>query len=188
MTRSPHCEVAARRDCATCLRSYSRTESQLPKCRQNCLPSLSSPGRTTALAPGQGRPPRRAGSPAANGRSPPAPLPAGSGRGARSPHLTAPPGKPARPPPQLCRLTSSPAAGATATRDFRLPWQPRPLPLAPGGGTSLRGGARRKGRGLPGGGFPTSRSARSPSLRSVTQTKEDKRLPSGLKICPHGML
>lgn len=167
-TRSPRCEEAARRECATCLRSYSRAHSQQPKCCQNCLPSFSSP-----LAPGQGRAPRRAARPAADGCSSPAPLRAGGGRGARSPHLTAPPGKPARQPPKLRRLTRSRAAGATARRDFRLPWKPRLLPLAsfaaPGGGASLRGGARCKGRGPPGASFPPLRSAQCPSLRSVTQ-------------------
>lgn len=188
MTPRPHRQVAAPRERATGLGSYSRTQSQRPKRGHNCLPSFSSSPRA-ALAPRQqGRARRRAGRPAAHGRPPPAPLPAGGGRGVRSPHLTAPAGNSARQPPRFCRLTSSRAAGATARRDFRLPRRPRPLPPAAsvtwGAGPHSRAGSGARGGACRAAGFPPPRAAYAPSLRSPSQTQEDRRLPPGLKIGP----
>lgn len=157
ITPSPHREVAAPKECATCLGSYSRAQSQQPKRGRSCLPTFSSTPRAE-LSPRQGRSPRWAGRPAANGRSPPAPPPAGGARGARSPHLTAPVGKPARRPPRSCRLTNSQAAGATATRDFRLPGKPRPLPPAAfvieGAGPHSRAGPGARGGACRAAEFP----------------------------------
>lgn len=62
----------AQKECATCLRLHSQTQSKQAKRTHNCLPSFSSPPGA-ALARLPARDPRRVGRPAAYVRSLPAP-------------------------------------------------------------------------------------------------------------------
>lgn len=115
--------------------------------------------------------------------------PASRGRSAGSPDLTAPARKPAaRRPPGLCRLTSARRLGqrregTSASRRSPAPF--RRHPLWPGGaGPHSRAGPGARGGACRAAGFPPPSTAYCPSLPSPSQTREDRRLPPGLKMRP----
>lgn len=156
-TLMPHYEVVARRECATCLRSHSRTQS------------LSGATNASAWSSARSCAPHRPACPADNCR--PSPASSGSGVGAAPGALTQPHHHRILQAAAAALQTHQPHALLRQRReDTSAPREAPPLPpaafVALGAGP-LRGGARRRGQGLPGRWVPTS-SRRALSLRSVT--------------------
>lgn len=185
MTPSPHREAAAPTECATWPRVLQPHSKPTAQARSQLPPEFLLFSQSRARSPPGPRP--------TPGRASCTPrqhlIPAGGGRGVRSRDLTAPARKPAaRRPPALCRLTSSRRLGqrregTSASRGSPAPFR-RP-PLWPGGaGPHSRAGPGARGGACQAAGFPPLRAASRPSLPSPSQTREDRRLPPGLKIRP----